>query len=156
MPEAVAGHSASPLPLSCGEMPNPSATRRALFGMAAGAAALLAVPAAAAGEAHSLALFREWVDLLHHKCPPRMSAAQREREWDRVGDRQTAILDELRDQPASLAQMCAVIWIAAWDVNGSVDASNPALPGEWTPVMRSVVECAARLDPRLAAIAGLK
>lgn len=156
MTEAVCGHSADCLPLSCGEMPTGSTTRRALFGLAGGAALALAAPADGSAAEPALALFAEWVDTLHHKLPHGLSQARQERAWARIADRQMAILDQLRQLPPSHAQMCAVIWISAHDVHGSVDPANPALPGDWTPEMRTVVEYAARLEPRLATIADIK
>jgi hypothetical protein len=120
------------------------------------AMAAAAAPASASGEAESLALFREWVGLLHYKCPPGVSEKQSERQYQMVGDRQDAILDALRRLPESHVQAVAVIWVAAWDVHGSVDANNPALPHQRNEDMRTIVQCAARLEPRLAAIAGVK
>lgn len=158
MSEAVPGHIAPASDSSCGKTAPLSATRRNVLAMvvAGAAAAATAAPALPASDAQVLALFREWVALLHYQCLAHMPEPALEAEYERVGNRQTAILAQLRRLPPSHLQAVAVIWVAAWDVHGSVDPKNPALPGSDNADMRSIVRCAARLEPRLAAIAGVR
>jgi hypothetical protein len=162
MSEAALGHIAPRPDSSCGNRAAGSTTRRAMLAMAAGA---LALPAAAKGvhvvdtlapEEPAVALFRQWVALINHRPAAGLPAAQADAITERAAARQEMVQAQLLALPHSPVQAAAAIWVMAWDVHGSVDPRCAALPHRRDADMRALVLCAARLQPGLAAIAGVR
>lgn len=106
-------------------------------------------------DAPALKLFTEWCGLLMLDAPAGASLEEQTEFWAEVGDRQSDILDELQALPASPLQMLATIWVAIHDVHGFVSRDCPAMPNEHAGPLQTAVQYVAKLEPRLAAIAGV-